>query len=304
MSNLNFYKIYGLKIKSEIELHPSLLINNNSEFYDAEILISNDITSNIDDSNTYHIGNFSFSDNFASFLIDNVGYYQITNGNKILINPCRDSDIEEVRKFTLGSALGLLLFQRNIVAIHGGAISINENGIIVSGNIGAGKTTTIASLINKGHRFLSDDISAITKCSDGKYSINSCIPHQKLCKSTAEMLGYDTSKLFLIDKTKNKYYSPEISNFTTEPSNLKALFYLTITNNDEISYEKIEGAEKLNIILSNIFRKEYLINKLFKPLFIKECINVSKNISIYKLNRPKNRNSLDQIVSIIEKLSE
>ena len=299
MNNFNFYKIYGLKVKSEIEIHPSLLIYNDLQNYDVEILISKDVKSNTEDSKTYHIGNFSFSDNSAGFFIDNVGYYEITNGNRIVINPYRNSDTEEVKKFTLGSALGLLLFQRNIVAIHGGAISINENGVIISGSIGAGKTTTVASLINKGHKFLSDDVSAVTQRFDGEYYINSCIPHQKLCKSTVEMLGYDTNNLFLIDKTKNKYYSPEISNFTTEPSKLKALFYLTITNDDEVSYEKIEGAEKLKIILSNIFRKEYIPNELFKSMFIKECLNLSKNISIYKIKRPKDKNSLAQVVSII-----
>ena len=45
-------------------------------------------------------------------------------------------------------------------------------------------------------------------------------------------------------------------------------------------------------------------NELFKSMFIKECLNLSKNISIYKIKRPKDKNSLAQVVSIIEKLSE
>ena len=44
--NNNFYKIYGLKVKSTIPLHDSLIINESSKNYDVEISIG-ETSSNI-----------------------------------------------------------------------------------------------------------------------------------------------------------------------------------------------------------------------------------------------------------------
>ena len=297
--NNNFYKIYGLKVKSTIPLHDSLIINESSKNYDVEISIG-ETSSNI---KTNKIGNFELADRYAFFSIDKVGKYEITNGNKITIEPNSNATLSEIKKFTLGSALGLILFQKNIIAIHGGAIVINNNAVIISGNIGAGKTTTIAKLLKKGYGFLSDDISSIIKDKNGNYNVHNCIPQQKLCENTAKLLGYNPSKLYKIDELKNKYLSPNIKNFITTPKKLKSLFYLDISSSNEISYKEILGTSKFQLILNNIFRREYIPNNLIKPEYIKECLNLANNISIYKINRPKNKDSINEIISIIENLN-
>lgn len=297
---MKYYKIYGLIIKSDIKLYNSNLISLSSITPDIEI-VSKSINTNID-SSFISRSNFYFSQNNIIFIIENVGRYQITNGNKITIEYLPNTDLEEIKKYILGSALGLLLFQRNIIALHGSSIVINNNAIIISGNIGAGKTSTTLSLVNKGYSFLTDDVASVTKDINGTYNVHHCIPYQKLCFNTIESLGYDKNKLIQIDKIKNKYYSPEIINFTKEPKQLKSLFYLTTSNNlTTVSYSEVFGVEKFKLILSNIFRKELIPNELIKGNYIKEVLNLSKNISVYKITRPKNGNSIEKIVNIIEK---
>lgn len=297
---MKYYKIYGLIIKSDIKLYNSNLISLSSITPDIEI-VSKSINTNID-SSFISRSNFYFSQNNIIFIIENVGRYQITNGNKITIEYLPNTDLEEIKKYILGSALGLLLFQRNIIALHGSSIVINNNAIIISGNIGAGKTSTTLSLVNKGYSFLTDDVASVIKDINGTYNVHHCIPYQKLCFNTIESLGYDKNKLIQIDKIKNKYYSPEIINFTKEPKQLKSLFYLTTSNNlTTVSYSEVFGVEKFKLILSNIFRKELIPNELIKGNYIKEVLNLSKNISVYKITRPKNGNSIEKIVNIIEK---
>lgn len=302
MSNFNFYEIYGLVIKSDIRLYDSILINNCSENYDVEILIGTIDSSHKDIYTT--VGIFNFTNNYVSFHVDNIGSYEITNGNKIVVDPDDNCDIEDLKKFIIGSSLGLLLFQRNIIALHGGSLTIDNQSIIISGSIGAGKSTTIASLINKGYGFLTDDVSSITKNYNNEYVVNHCIPHQKLCKSTADMFGYDIDNLYKIDKTKNKYFTPKLDNFVKTPQKLKALFYLTVSDDDTVTYKEVLGAEKFNIILSNIFRKEFIPNNLFKTEYIKECLSLSKNISIYRISRPHGKNSINEVISTIENLTK
>lgn len=298
MSNYNIYKIYGLKIKTTIPLYESIYTSETS--YDIEISIVG-INKNIT-RNLKSVGIFNFAKNYIIFTIENVATYEIINGNKINICPTPNADLEEIKKFIIGSALGLLLFQRNSIAIHGSSVVINDNAIILSGSIGAGKTSTTAALINNGHGFLTDDVASVVKDKNGIYNVHHCIPYQKLCHNTVETLGYDISKLHQIDKIKNKYFSPEISNFIKEPKKLKALFYLTTSSkNTDVTCTEILGIEKFNLIISNIFRIEFIPKEIINSAYIKEVLNLSKNISVYKITRPKNGDSINEMVNLIEK---
>ena len=300
MNNYKFYKIYGLIIKSNISLYKSNLLNTNYKNYDAEISLGK-INTTLN-NNFKTIGIFNFSKNHIIFTIKDVATYEITNGNKITISPKENADLDEIKKFTIGSALGLLLFQRNNIAIHGSSVVINDNAIILSGSIGAGKTSSTSALINKGYGFLTDDVASVIKDKNGFYNVNHCIPYQKLCHDTVEALDYDISKLHQIDKIKNKYFSPEISNFIKVPKKLKALFYLTTSSETtEVTCTEISGIEKFNLIISNIFRIEFIPKEMINPTYIKEVLNLSKNISAYKITRPKIGDSINEMVNFIER---
>ena len=52
------------------------------------------------------------------------------------------------------------------MVIHGGIILINGMGVIITGHMGAGKSTLISGLIDKGYPFLADDVSVLTVYDD------------------------------------------------------------------------------------------------------------------------------------------
>lgn len=297
----NFYKIYGLTIKSSIPLHDSIKINN-PNFYDVKIDYGKVYSENNID--TCSIGIFNFSPDNITFKIRDVASYKISNGNTITVDTEGNSCFDEIKKYVLGSSLGMLLLQKNIVAIHGGAVVIDDNAIIISGNIGAGKTTTIANLLNKGYGFLSDDVSAIMKNNNNTYSVQPCVPQQRLCKNTVHILGHNIYDLVQVDKLKDKYLSPQVNNFVRSEKKLKAIFYLDTTDASKVTYEEILGAEKFKLIMSNIFRKEFIPNKFIKPPYIKDCLAIAMSTPIYKISRPKNKDSVNEIILIIEKLTK
>jgi len=54
--------------------------------------------------------------------VDNVARYYVSNGDHILIERDPDAADEEILLFLMGSAMGALLHQRNILPLHGSAI--------------------------------------------------------------------------------------------------------------------------------------------------------------------------------------
>lgn len=296
----DFYKIYGLIIKSQISIDPYLKINNYENKYDVEILVGDIIKD--DNIPLFNYGIFKYYENRINITINNVASYDVIDGCKIVVQPFPNSDINEVTKYIGGSCLGLLLFQRNTIALHGGALAINNTGVIISGNIGAGKTTLVSTLINKGYPFLSDDVSAITT-DNNKNFINHSFPKQKFCKDTAISLGYNLEDLILIDKIKDKYYGPLVPNFTKTPYEFKYFFYINLTDCNKVSWSQVTGIDKFQIIFKNIYRTEVIPKTLFSPIYIKKCLNLCNEIKVYKINRPKNINTIDEIASLIENIT-
>ena len=65
------------------------------------------------------------------------------------------------RQCVVGPGLGVLLHRRGVLVLHGAAIDVDGRAVVLLGEKGAGKSTTAASLLARGHRLLADDLVAI-----------------------------------------------------------------------------------------------------------------------------------------------
>lgn len=61
--------------------------------------------------------------------VDNIARYYVTNGNHVLIEREEKAADEEVLLFLMGSAMGALLHQRNILPLHASAIEMDGEGL-------------------------------------------------------------------------------------------------------------------------------------------------------------------------------
>ena len=183
-----YYKVYGLDVKSEIKIDEFVTIENinvenkvNIVYANMPLNIKEDIKNN---------KKSSFSKAECWFHINDVATYRVTNGNLIEFEPCENADPYLLRVFLMCSCLGFIMIQRDIVAIHGGTIVIDNKAIILTGNRGAGKSTLTTGLRLKGYPFISDDVAAI-EIKDNIPMVKHGFPYQKLCSSAMDKLGYD-----------------------------------------------------------------------------------------------------------------
>ena len=66
------------------------------------------------------------------------------------------------RQCVVGPGLGVLLHRRGVLVLHGAAIKAGGRAVVLLGDKGAGKSTTAAALLARGHRLLADDLVALT----------------------------------------------------------------------------------------------------------------------------------------------
>jgi hypothetical protein len=124
--------------------------------------------------------------------VEDVGRFRICDGTKIAWSrwspSVRDQDI---RSYLLGSALGALLIQRNILVMHGNALTKNGEAIVCLGDSGAGKSTLAFALMRTGWELLADDLVAITPAG----IVLPGVQRIKLWKDAAEEFLLDPSEL-------------------------------------------------------------------------------------------------------------
>lgn len=295
---INNYKVYGLNIRSEIEINE---FNKLDEILEENIInirydkMSKEIKDKISQGSKMQL-----FQNRIWFHIDNIATYCISDGNEIKVEVCENADMHLMKVYIMCSCLGFIMLQRNMVAIHGGVIEMDKKAVIFTGDRGAGKSTLTTALREKGYKFISDDVAS-TNIEKVPYVMPG-FPYQKLCESAMDNFEYDKEKYtsFMSDK-EVKYIVPAKDEFIYEPKQLSAIVKLTVADVEEVTIEELRGSEKLNNIIENIYRGEY-IKYLggMNPRYFKQCIDIAKNIRFFKITRPLDKFTVNDQIKLIE----
>lgn len=293
-----YYRVYGLDVKSEIKIDEFVPIENinvenkvNIVYANMPLNIKEDIKNN---------KKSSFSKAECWFHINDVATYRVTGGNLIEFEPCENADPYLLRGFLMCSCLGFIMIQRDIVAIHGGTIVIDNKAIILTGNRGAGKSTLTTGLRLKGYPFISDDVAAI-EIKDNIPMVKHGFPYQKLCSSAMDKLGYDKENYFsFMSDTEIKYLVNAHDDFIYEDTRLFALCELSVGDVEDVQIEEIKGSEKLNKLISNRYRVEFVqVMGGISPIAFKTLLQIAKNIKFYKIIRPNGQFTVDKQIELL-----
>ena len=290
-----YYKLYGLNIESEVECNE--LIKSEKSNDDIKISFGK-VPENI--KKLIKKDWFGYTtDKIMWLYIEDVAIYYIFNGTNIIIEKQQDNvDMYDIKAYLLGTALGIILIQRNSIAIHGGTILIDNKAITIVGDSGAGKSTLTSALRIKGYPFMADDVSVL---SDNK--VNFSYPQQKLCRDAMKKLGYDIKNYNMIDDDREKFAIPVKDNFIMELNKLNAIFEIAVTDsNEEVSFEEIKGSEKLNVFLKNVYRIEVAKIVGINPIYFKKCLDIVSDINMYRIKRPDGKFSVSNQIELIENI--
>jgi hypothetical protein len=123
------YSVYGLKIKSDISMPELPSIIEDQPIQIGASIFHGVVPKEIEDvivSNEF----YNLSKKEFYIYMKGVAHYYVANGSRIIVEPEGESDIGNIKLFLLGTCLGMLLVQRNTVAIHGGTVVVDEKDII------------------------------------------------------------------------------------------------------------------------------------------------------------------------------
>ncbi len=289
------YKAYGLNIQSEIEL-PELVPYQGKPDINIKIgkfkeKLDNPVKKGI---------RFEVADKEFILRLDNIARFYAKDGEEIIIEPCKNCDMDDVRLFLLGSVFGAVLHQREHFVLHASTIETPMGAICISGPSGAGKSTLTKSFSNKGYKILCDDVTSITFDGEGNPFVSPGFDKIKLWEDSAKYLNQDIENAQKIRKGIQKYNIKLGESFSGTSMPLSAVFVLGTNSIEEIIFRKIESFHKIQALINNTYRINFLSGTESRETHLKQCGKISKKVKMYGMIRPRNTFVVDRMMEIIE----
>lgn len=245
---------------------------------------------------TYKDAYISAAEGCILINIKCVARYLIVEGKEIRIEIEPGARLGDVTTIAFGTAIAAILYQRDIIALHGSAVRTKKGAVIFTGNHGAGKSTTAAALATRGWEFLSDDVCAIHLDND-RPLLHLGLSRAKLARdSYTNILGHTPIEP-PISEAIGKYGVAFSRN--QKPTPLYAICVLE-ANEGELEIEQVNGTDKLSQIVNNTYRP--LIHSLAKQdsQRFNQFSRITANTHVFRISRPLDYTRMDDFLEQIE----
>lgn len=299
-SNLEYtYWAYGLKVGSQLPF-PELLPLQNDDPCDLTVAWGSipviEKTLNGFHSETYDITPISYR-----ITIKGVASYCVQEGKSIIISADPNADEDSIRLFCLSNAFAAALHQRKTIPIHCAALIHKGQLVLVLGDSGAGKSTTMASLVQQGLKPFSDDVCVpLHDPESGKISFFSSYPMMKFWKETLDLVGLNSKVDRKIRPNMEKYGIYFHQSFLMDA--LAPKLIILMEKSGQVSspvLTQISGIELFTKLESNAYRGEYLGFSDLKKEHFMLFTQLANQSACYLLKRPLTGNFVDEVAQKI-----
>jgi hypothetical protein len=205
-----------------------------------------------------------------------IARYMVIEGKEILIDIGPSAEIEDVKVFLYASVFGALSHLRKVLPIHASAIAHNDGVYLFAGNSGAGKSTTVAEIQNRGYDVITDDLTPITFTEDA-LSIATCgIGRIKLWSDALEKLNIPYTSEDRIRGELEKFHVGIRRKTVNQYFQGKKIFILEPYPGEVLQFKSLNGKEGLTQFIKQTFRYQ-----LFKQI---KLIQIKVPRAAHKLN--------------------
>jgi hypothetical protein len=243
-------------------------------------------------------------DNGVLFDVPAAGLsFAIFSGREIQII-LRDNYLAEHMHLPLyGFAIATILHQQGYHILHASTVEVGGKVIAIVGGKGYGKSTLAAKLVSKGHRLVSDDVTALDFSPVGT-SVLPGVPGIKLWPDAITALGGEPDNYPLLYPTTQKRHYLVFDNFVGITTKLDTVVMLDHGNNLEL--KELKAVEKMLFLTSGCYFNSYIdvFSLKEREEMFQRCAALSQSVKIIKLVRPRTLEKLDESCQMIERYLE
>jgi hypothetical protein len=200
------------------------------------------------------------------------------------------------RRFT-DQVLAAVLRQHGLLVLHANAVAAPGGVIVLGGESGAGKSTTLAALLDHGCQMLSDDVTALRAGAEpGSVEVVPGVAQTHLRPDAAESLGYPVEPAQLQPWRRMKAAIPTGPGMASRPGRLGALYVLRRCPADDVVVTQFSGGDKFRALQECLYGPAFAGDY---PALFPLMSTVVATTPFYRLDRPQDRWSVGEVADAI-----
>jgi hypothetical protein len=193
--------------------------------------------------------------------------------------------------------LAALLRQRGLLVLHANAVAAPGGAIVIGGESGAGKSTTLAALLDRGCRMLSDDVTALRPGGEpGSVEVVPGAAQTHLAQDAAGSLGYPVDPAQLQPWRRMKAAIPTWHGMASRAGRLRALYVLRRSAADDVVVTQVGGGDKFRVLQECLYGPAFADDY---PALFPLMSTVVATTAFHRLDRPEQRWSVGEVAGAI-----
>lgn len=213
----------------------------------------------------------------------------VRHGREIVIDAYPAASESDIRAYLLGSAIGALLHQRGLLALHASAVEIDGRAVAFMAPSGGGKSTIAMHLHQLGHRVIADDICALHI--GGTVRLWPGLRNLKLWRASLSAMQETPDGLEPVFTTLDKYRFPITALADYQSYDLAAVVLLAW--GDTPTLVSLPGAAGVGALIANTFRGQLVAPMGREAAHWQQCLATFRAAGVHVLTRPRVLEQLD-----------
>lgn len=236
------------------------------------------------------------------------GTYRVREGGAIEYAPLPGLTAEAVRVPLLGVCMGLLLHQRGLLTLHASAVAIGDGAVAFVGAKGAGKSTTAAAFLRRGHPLVADDVVAVDYDACGVPSVFPGLTTVKLWPPSLAAVGLDPDTVPRlhggVEKRVLRADGVPGGVPSEGPLPLRALYVLE--EGEGLALEPVRACDAFAEVVRHTYATRFigptrLIGSAAREAdHFRRCTRFLQSVPVRRLIRPNDLGGVDALVRLVE----
>jgi hypothetical protein len=220
-----------------------------------------------------------------SLQVKGTGRFYACNGNQVEYSVENGSDPEWVRLFLNGQVMVALLHQRKIINFHASSFIYNDEGVMILGETGAGKSSLTVAFSLEGAGFLTDDLTPVILIDEYPYVLP-LYRDVKLRPDTVNQLDIKNSRLRDAEAGTGNHYL-DINRSNVKNHRLDLILKIEIGNCPRPQFHEPSSADRFSILRSEICYWEILAGMHeTESEYLHQLLQIVRNVYILRVVRP------------------
>lgn len=247
----------------------------------------------------------------VTFERPELGVFIVEHGRRVTVRPAPAAGDRALERYVLTAGLATVLTQRGALVLHANAIEIESKAVLILGGSGAGKSTTAAALVGRGHTVLSDDVAAVrTTAPDGAAGPRAVtspgISTVRLAPAMAESVGVTLEYCAPVTGTRKATYAIAGASQRDPGRSVPVESVVLLeppgeTTRDSPNVSRLSPARAASVLAASTYLGGVLSELDGSASNLDRCSELLETAPVSRIVRPKTADGLPELCRTIER---